>query len=246
MMNELNKAELLTPEPAPELLVEERLSAGEHDADERIDRNKRRLFGVANQEAGAIQREIELAEQALAEQSLSPAQVIADFIRQSSAGGSIVAYSLFLAPPYSVSATDLNCIFAEINSDEAYTDIATRQGDKDSYYFSTDTLSENYADMCVLVIEKDICKTIAQAVRFECKTYPRPYKVSMLTHSPYDFDPQQIDAAMVAFNTHPDYADIRQVEASNNEPYLFSERYMSYGKAYGLCEWFEIEQHQNP
>ncbi len=28
--------------------------------------------------------------------------------------------------------------------------------------------------------------------------------------------------------------------------YLFSERFMTYGKAYGLCEWFEVEQFQNP
>ncbi|MGS6556654.1 YdhW family putative oxidoreductase system protein, partial [Escherichia coli] len=26
----------------------------------------------------------------------------------------------------------------------------------------------------------------------------------------------------------------------------FSERFMTYGKAYGLCEWFEVEQFQNP
>ncbi|HHU8011059.1 TPA: YdhW family putative oxidoreductase system protein, partial [Escherichia coli] len=23
-------------------------------------------------------------------------------------------------------------------------------------------------------------------------------------------------------------------------------RFMTYGKAYGLCEWFEVEQFQNP
>lgn len=68
----------------------------------------------------------------------------------------------------------------------------------------------------------------------------------MLTQPPYSFGDQQVAAALSAMETHPDYADIRTVESSNAEPYLFSERFMSYGKAYGLCEWFEVEQYQNP
>ncbi|PXF68767.1 oxidoreductase, partial [Escherichia coli O157] len=35
-------------------------------------------------------------------------------------------------------------------------------------------------------------------------------------------------------------------ESSTAVLYLFSERFMTYGKAYGLCEWFEVEQFQNP
>ena len=38
----------------------------------------------------------------------------------------------------------------------------------------------------------------------------------------------------------PEYADIRQVESSTAVLYLFSERFMTYGKAYGLCEWFGL------
>ena len=97
-----------------------------------------------------------------------------------------------------------------------------------------------------LVVENDICRAIAEAVRFDCQTYPRPYKVAMLAQPPYHFEPEQVTAALTAMETHPDYADIRAVESSNAEPYLFSERFMSYGKAYGLCEWLEVEQYQNP
>lgn len=107
-------------------------------------------------------------------------------------------------------------------------------------------MSTNYANMCVLVMEKDVCKTIAHAVRFECETYPRPYKVAMLTQEPYRFSSEEVDAALVAIETHPDYADIRRVSSSNDVEYLFSERFMSFGKAYGLCEWLEVERFQNP
>ena len=51
---------------------------------------------------------------------------------------------------------------------------------------------------------------------------------------------------IAAMDVAPEYADIRQVESSTAVLYLFSERFMTYGKAYGLCEWFEVEQFQNP
>lgn len=107
-------------------------------------------------------------------------------------------------------------------------------------------MSENYAAMSLQVVEQDICRAIAHAVRFECQTYPRPYKVAMLMQAPYYFEEAQIEAAIAAMDVAPEYADIRQVESSTAVLYLFSERFMTYGKAYGLCEWFEVEQFQNP
>lgn len=176
----------------------------------------------------------------------SPAEIVADFIRQSSANGQLVARELFLQPPYSVEEAELVPLLETLREGLAGDDIAWVQGSQDDYYYSTQTMTANYADMCVQVVEKDICRAIAQAVRFDCQTYPRPYKIAMLQQSPYGFEPQQIQAALAAIETHPDYADIRTVASSNDVPYLFSERFMSYGKAYGLCEWLEVEQFQNP
>lgn len=176
----------------------------------------------------------------------SPAEIVADFIRQSSANGQLVARELFLQPPYSVEEAELVPLLETLREGLAGDDIAWVQGSQDDYYYSTQTMTANYADMCVQVVEKDICRAIAQAVRFDCQTYPRPYKIAMLEQSPYGFEPQQIQAALAAIETHPDYADIRTVASSNDVPYLFSERFMSYGKAYGLCEWLEVEQFQNP
>lgn len=170
---------------------------------------------------------------------------MADFIRQHSASGQLVARSVFLLPPYSVPETDLSALL-DAGPDANGADITCVQGAEEAYFYSTQTMTANYADMCVQVVENDICRAIAEAVRFDCRTYPRPYKVAMLTQPPYRFESQQIAAALTAMETHPDYADIRTVESSNAEPYLFSERFMSYGKAYGLCEWLEVEQYQNP
>ena len=176
----------------------------------------------------------------------SPELIVADFIRQHSASGQLVARSVFLLPPYSVPETDLSALLDVLGQDANGADITCVQGAEEAYFYSTQTMTANYADMCVQVVENDICRAIAEAVRFDCRTYPRPYKVAMLTQPPYCFESQQIAAALTAMETHHDYADIRTVESSNAEPYLFSERFMSYGKAYGLCEWLEVEQYQNP
>ncbi|WP_408913123.1 YdhW family putative oxidoreductase system protein [Citrobacter freundii] len=176
----------------------------------------------------------------------SPESIVADFIRQHSASGQLVGRSVFLQPPYSVPETDLSVLLDALCQDAINADITRVQGAEDVYFYSTQTMTANYADMCVQVVENDICRAIAEAVRFDGRTYPRPYKVAMLTQPPYSFESQQITAALTAMETHPDYADIRTVESSNAEPYLFSERFMSYGKAYGLCEWLEVEQYQNP
>ncbi len=81
---------------------------------------------------------------------------------------------------------------------------------------------------CLLqVVEQDICRAIAHAVRFECQTYPRPYKVAMLMQAPYYFREAQIEAAIAAMDVAPEYADIRQVESSTAVLYLFSERFMT-------------------
>lgn len=176
----------------------------------------------------------------------SPAEIMADFIRQHTAAGQLVARALFLQPPYSMEEAELAPLLAALVEGEVGADIACVHGAQEVYFYSTDSMSANYADMCVQVLEKELCRAIAQAVRFECQTYPRPYKVAMLEQSPYHFESAQIAAALAAIETHPDYADIRPVTSSNGVPYLFSERYMRYGKAYGLCEWLEVERFQNP
>ncbi|WP_213134861.1 YdhW family putative oxidoreductase system protein [Citrobacter sp. FP75] len=180
------------------------------------------------------------------EEPVTAESIMADFIRQHSASGKLVARSVFLQPPYSMPETDLTLLLDAMREQPCGADITCVQGAEDTYFYSTQTMTANYADMCVQVVENDICRAIAEAVRFDCRTYPRPYKVAMLGQPPYHFEPQQIAAALTAMETHPDYADIRVVEASNAEPYLFSERFMHYGKAYGLCEWLEVEQYQNP
>lgn len=172
--------------------------------------------------------------------------VITDYIRTISGKGEIVGYLSFLAPPFSVPEESLEDAFEQMAEQPNYSDIAVIKGEKDNYYYSTRTMATNYANTLVLLLEKDSCKVIAEAIRFECQVYPRPYKKQMLAYAPYYFSENQIEAALALMQQNDEYQDIQQVAASNDEPYLFSSQFMSYGKAKGLCEWFEVEQHQNP
>lgn len=235
-MSALNE-EILNPDAAP---------GADAEADEAVDAGKRRLFSRSSLQGESLQREIEEAQAELEATQISPVDIVADFIRQRSMAGTLVTHGTFLLPPYSISEKALDDVMQAVFESKECGDIVVCPGEQERYYYSTQGMSTNYANMCVLVMEKDICKTIAHAVRFECETYPRPYKVAMLTQEPYRFSPEEIEAALAAIDSHPDYADIRPVSSSNDVDYLFSERFMSFGKAYGLCEWLEVEQFQNP
>ncbi|XNN30051.1 hypothetical protein ACLK2F_09475 [Escherichia coli] len=103
-----------------------------------------------------------------------------------------------------------NCQFCwkALSRTEDYADIACMTGSQDDYYYSTQAMSENYSAMSLQVVEQDICRAIAHAVRFECQTYPRPYKVAMLMQAPYYFQEAQIEAAIAAMDVAPEYANI--------------------------------------
>lgn len=68
----------------------------------------------------------------------------------------------------------------------------------------------------------------------------------MLALHPYGFDDDKIASTLRFLADTEAYQDIHQVEASNGAIYLYSDRYMSVGKAQGLYEWIEVEQYENP
>ena len=61
----------------------------------------------------------------------SPAEIMADFIRQYSANGQLVARELFLQPPYSVEEAALTPLLDTLKEGLAGEDIACVQGSED-------------------------------------------------------------------------------------------------------------------
>lgn len=171
---------------------------------------------------------------------------IANYIRSSSRQGKLVHSLCFGQTPFSVPQEALDEAFELISCQPDCQDILTVNGTQDRYYYCEKTMATNYAQTLVALQEQDSCQIIAQAIRFDCETYPRPYKLQMLRYAPYLFSESEIEAALNLMSQRAEYQDIQRVVPSNDEPYLFSSRFMSYGKAKGLCEWIEVEQHENP
>lgn len=134
----------------------------------------------------------------------------------------------------------------ELLSEDLYQDIVEVEGQKSHYYYSTHSMSDNYAKLSILAQEKDHCGVVAEVVRFECVTYPRPYSVEMLHYAPFWMTDEEINAALLGLKTKADCQDIQEVRASNDAVYLFSQQHMNKAMAQGLCEWIEVEQFANP
>ncbi len=66
-----------------------------------------------------------------------PAEILAEFIRQHSAAGQLVARAVFLSPPYSVAEEELSVLLENIKQNGDYADIACMTGSQDDYYYST-------------------------------------------------------------------------------------------------------------
>ena len=108
------------------------------------------------------------------QEAASPESIVADFIRQHSASGHLVARSVFLQPPYSVPEADLSALLDVLCQDANNADITRVQGAEDAYFYSTQTMTANYAGMCVQVVENDICRAIAEAVRLRLSSIRTP------------------------------------------------------------------------
>jgi len=124
-------------------------------------------------------------------------------------------------------------LLEEMKGLETCADIFSIQGNKDVYYYCTTYMTDNYAKIAMLVLEKDWPRTIAEMVRFNCKTYPcsTPYEYFM--RPPYLMTKPQLMRALDQVFRNEAYKDIVSVNASNGAPYLYSTEYFTerYGKA---------------
>ena len=134
----------------------------------------------------------------------------------------------------------LDEMLEELHGLESCKDICTVKGNKDEYFYSDDLMAHNYARIAMLVLEKDLPLTIAEMVRFNCKTYPSPTPLSYFTRHPYYYTEPQLKHALTLLARNPDYADVKTLVTENNHvTYLYSERHMSFKYARALAEGVE-------
>ena len=92
---------------------------------------------------------------------LTPAQELAGYIRARSAAALITPHALLLEE-----VENADELLAQMPTDPQCTDIVTRAGAKDTYYYSNANMSDNYAMIAQLIEDKDLCVMFAEMVRF--------------------------------------------------------------------------------
>ena len=153
---------------------------------------------------------------------------LADYIRMRSAHSELSSRKMLIAE-----CEDDGVLLKQMLEDNAGKDICCVKGEKDEYYYSSLNMETNFAMIAMLVEEKDIPRTVAHMVRFNCKTYPASTPYRYFYQYPYHYTKQQLTRAIEILARDEQYADIVTTKAFNGVPYLFSTKYFSlrYGQA---------------
>ena len=124
-------------------------------------------------------------------------------------------------------------LLAQMPADPQCEDITTRKGAKDTYYYSTANMSDNYAMIAQLIEDKDLCVMFAEMVRFNARIYPSATPLKYFQRSPYGLAPEVIEQTWKAMQENPAYADIEELTNNQNERFLFSTKHLTrrYAKA---------------
>ena len=159
---------------------------------------------------------------------LTPAQELAGYIRARSAAALLTPHALLLEE-----VENADELLAQLPADPQCTDIVTRAGAKDTYYYSNANMSDNYAMIAQLIEDKDLCVMFAEMVRFNARIYPSATPLKYFQRSPYGLAPEVIEQTWKSMQENPAYADIEELTNNQNERFLFSTKHLTrrYAKA---------------
>lgn len=168
------------------------------------------------------------------------------FIRDKSFEGKVCNAEDFLEEPFLLDIDEVLNNIKELKTREDFKDIYTIKGESAIYLFSEKYVTHNYANMLVMVEERDLLKLIAESVRNESKTYPRPTTIKLFTLRPFNLSKEDIEHVLEELKKREEYGDIKETKTSNGVLYLYSDKYMTKAHAASLAEWVEVERYENP
>lgn len=171
-------------------------------------------------------------------------EILAQSIREASKLGKLISKYELEKEPLKIKASKIERVIEELKNSEKTKDIDIIRGKTEVYFYSKDYISNTYRDVLFNLKEKNIQEVIIDLVRKESQLYPRPTSLEIFKLSPFNRD--DIEDLIDEIIKNKEYIDIKIVEASNGAKYLFSDTYMIFGHAKGLCEWVEVGQFENP
>lgn len=167
----------------------------------------------------------------------TPAQTLAAYITHRTESAMLTPRSLLRSE-----MENADGLLAAMAEDEACQSIASIQGAKDIYYYDNEIMTKNYAMIAMFIADKDLPRTIAEMVRWNCKTYPSPTPASYFTRHPYYMTQDQLDAAIKTIAGEEQYQDIHTFVSGKGETYFFSDKVMSPRYAKSLADFAEDEE----
>ena len=159
---------------------------------------------------------------------LTPAQQLAGYIRSRSAAALVTAHAQLASE-----VENADELLAQMPQDPQCEDIVSRTGAKDTYYYSSANMSDNYAMIAQLIEDRDLCVMFAEMVRFNARIYPSATPLRYFQRSPYGLAPDEIEQTWKTMQGRPEFADIEELNNNQNERFLFSTQYLTrrYAKA---------------
>lgn len=183
---------------------------------------------------------VELPPEDTTVEEVKDGEILAGYIRQRSEAAMLTSHKAL-----EKEVDNFEEVLAEMKSLESCQDIKTVSGKNDTYYYSEEKMTGNYAMIAGLIEGKDIPATIAHMVRWNCKTYPAPTPFYYFMRHPYNYTKVQVDVAVDQLLKNPDCADIQVVVAFNGEKYLHSTQTMSAKYAKALADDSETTEAGN-
>lgn len=119
--------------------------------------------------------------------------------------------------------------------------------DKDGLprYYSSQCMSETYVRI-LLRKEENPLMLIAEIVRENSASYPRPTPLDTFKNSPFELTQEEILFCLQKMSDQKDYQDIAQTTTSAGTVFLYSNIHLDPGYASMLAEWLDVGQFNNP
>jgi hypothetical protein len=115
-----------------------------------------------------------------------------------------------------------------------------------TYVYSELHMTLSYAEAAALACDTDVCHIIAETVRRDSRTYPRPTPVAVFEAPPFLLSRDTISKAVEEISGIRTYSDIRLLRTSDESLFLYSSLHMNPDHARSVAEWIAVGQLQNP
>lgn len=168
------------------------------------------------------------------------------FIREKSSAGKFIKYNDFFTEPISLKEEDKEKFFEKLYNADEFSDITVLKGKEDKYFYSSKTMTENFAKILFRLEEKDILNMVAERIRNDSKRFPKTTNPKSFLSEPFRIKKDELDEIFIQFSNNDDYKDIKETKASNGAVYVYSDKYLTQIYADALTETQEVISKENP